>query len=245
MLSLESEAETKLCSMVIRNFLNYVLQHEVCPEYTEDIMAARKICGVAERELWAMKNLSIKLPGGFNIALSTIFGGHYRSTYLAEDHWEPRNYCNRAVQDMASARLVFDKGVQYLIDNGMAWKDANSIVKSTVKFYEVVDIKLSPDEELGAIKCKSWEGPGLDEEEAFDDESPIEILGAAAGSVQNETFWLEPAVLCWLSVGMKLEAVVVELDNGFKFLDSVGAFCSFYTYLENEKMGGYREPGKK
>jgi hypothetical protein len=68
--------------MVIRNFLSYVLHHGVCPEYTQDVLAARKVCDVAEKELWAIKKVHNLLPGDFNIATSIAYGGHYQGNYF-------------------------------------------------------------------------------------------------------------------------------------------------------------------
>src|SRR4051812_47741930 len=87
--ALYEEKEVKQVASVIRNFLNYVLQHGVCPEYATDIIAARKICDLAEKELWAIKQLQYVFPGDFNTSASILYGSFYKGTPLNDSRvWE-------------------------------------------------------------------------------------------------------------------------------------------------------------
>jgi hypothetical protein len=216
---------------VIRNFLNYVLQHEVCPEYVEDVMAARRVCGLAEEELWAISQLGRILPGDFNVALSTLFGGLYYGMYQLDQTWQE----NAAGMTTEKAQAILHKGVKALATQGFAWKKANILVSTTTKYYEVTSLEEPAVEGgmLGTIKCRAWEGPQLDEYD-IPDTKPL--------STKEQIFYVDSTIIELISVGMKVGMVVRELDNGFKFFDSAGFFCSFYTYLENEKMMDYKEP---
>jgi hypothetical protein len=228
---MESEQLIKLYCAVIKNFLNYVLQHEVCPEYVDDVMAARRICGQAEEELNAIRQLGRKLPGNFNVALSTLFGGLYFGMHQDDQPWQE----NPIGMTVEKAEEVFNKGVQALKAQGYVWKKADIVVSSSTKHYEVTAIE-TPKEEggiLGSFKCKAWEGPPID---VYDVPNTVPL------STKEETFYVDCDIIELIQVGMKVEMIVREIDNGFKFFDHAGFFCSFYTCLENEKMVDYKEP---
>lgn len=48
---LTSEDKVKHLVGIIRNFLNYLLYHDVCPEYKDQIYAARALCDRASTEI--------------------------------------------------------------------------------------------------------------------------------------------------------------------------------------------------
>ncbi|KAF4610359.1 hypothetical protein G7Y89_g15761 [Cudoniella acicularis] len=260
----ETETEIKQCTAVIRNFLNYILQHAVCPEYTLEVMAARRVCDLAEKELWALQLLTPKLPGDFNVAASTICGGHYQGLSLTAEPWqkddpEIEQFLSINGMDEAQAKSIFRTGIAFAGTDELfteAMKGEFYIIASNRKYFEIVDIErpsvklireysrakghhgeLGNIKPLGAIRIKSWEGPGLDEEDASDDENP------KTEEARIESFWLEDDILQLLFVGLKLELLVHELNIGIKFFDTVlGTYCSFFTYLENEKMLSWKEP---
>jgi hypothetical protein len=107
---LYSETEIKQICSVIRNFLNYILHHAVCPEYTKDLLAARKICDLAEKELWAIKQVQYLLPGDFNVAASTLYGGFYKGIRF-DNTWEKNSEqtlsIDQGLRD-GDAELVFN-----------------------------------------------------------------------------------------------------------------------------------------
>jgi hypothetical protein len=69
---------TDSATNIIRNFYNYLHYHNVCPEYEQDILNARKVCDLAEQELPRLAAASNALPGDFNTACSTLFGSYYK-----------------------------------------------------------------------------------------------------------------------------------------------------------------------
>jgi hypothetical protein len=271
MFSIDQEWEVKLYTQVIRNFLNYVLHHCVCPEYTQDVMAARKICDLAEKELWAIRQLQTKLPGDFNVAASTLYGGRYKEYRLHAQAWSLDDPASQGYTSTnpgftdAEAERKFKTAVAFAGDDALFMKTMEAdvrIVKTTRKFYEVVEIerpslqtiqeyasvKNSKGESgyikaLGVVKFKAWEGPGLEPEDFTDDEDAATELKVEEAGV--ESFWLEDDILELCFVGLKLEVEVQELNIGIKFFDKViGLHCSFHTYLPNEKMVYWKEPGK-
>lgn len=109
---LYDEKEVKQVTSVIKNFLNYVLAHGVCPEYVKDVLAARKICDLAEKELWSIKQVQYLLPGDFNIAASTLYGGFYEGLRFSGSHlWDNNSEelleVNEGLGD-GDAELVFN-----------------------------------------------------------------------------------------------------------------------------------------
>jgi hypothetical protein len=61
--------------------------HSVCPEYTTDVLAAKKICDLAEKELPLIQELGSMMPGDFNMAASTLYGGYFHGLYVGKDTW--------------------------------------------------------------------------------------------------------------------------------------------------------------
>jgi hypothetical protein len=268
MFSIDSEQDIKLYSAVIRNFLNYVLQHAVCPEYTQDVMAARKICDLAEKELWAIKRLQQKLPGDFNVAASTLYGGRYKGIHISNSPWaadDPNfgDFVSLGFSDPQAER-IFKTAIAFAGDDALfveAMKPDIHIVRTETESYEVVDI-VRPDvkrveeyssvrnhkgetgfiKPLGVVRFKEWEGPGLEEEDVSDDEGAKQVPDLNGPTYP---FWLEDEILQLCFVGLKLELVVHQLNIGIPFFDSiVGIYPSFHTYLLNEKMVGWKEPSK-
>ena len=82
---------------VLRNFLNYLLYHDVCKEYKSQIEASRAICDTAEHELCKIVEVLPMLPGSFNVACSEIFGGVFQGLQDQDsDEWmeeRDKEYC--------------------------------------------------------------------------------------------------------------------------------------------------------
>jgi hypothetical protein len=67
----------KLGTVTIKNFLNYLHYHDVCPEYNSNINAARNSCDIAQKDLWNNHRFLSEGPGDFNKACSHLFAGFY------------------------------------------------------------------------------------------------------------------------------------------------------------------------
>jgi hypothetical protein len=268
--SFTTEQSIKTLCGVIRNFLNYVLRHGVCPEYTADIMAARVICDLAEKELMAMECLRGKLPGPFNSTASHLYGNMFLCGYLGDskiDTTEERFARNEKLQAQAARwDRIIKTGVAF--EGTLKMFDAVEtgdvhLLKSTPKRYvDVVHIdRASPDMikkysvledhegnvgnllPLGKVHIKAWEGPGHFTPDITEEE---ENTPATYVEPVIETLWIEDNILEHFFLGMKMEVETTELDIGLTFLEEVhGFFCSFYTVLPNEKMlDNWKEPGK-
>ena len=69
--------------------MNYLLHHSVCSEYEADIKEARKIIQKSKTELYNIAQIANWLPGDFNVAASTLFGGTYSTCYDGISSWDP------------------------------------------------------------------------------------------------------------------------------------------------------------
>lgn len=270
-LGADTEQEINAYCSVVRNFLNYIITHAVCPEYTNDVLAARKICDLAEKELWEIKQVRHKFPGEFNVAASTLYDGRYRGLNIVNQAWaadDPKYdddvALDRGLTD-SEAERIFKTAIAFEGNEDLFVKAMNGdihIVKTENRSFEVAQIDRAEMtsvkdyskvkdhlgvsgsiKPLGRIYFKPWDGPGLDEEDKTDDEDENP---ASALNPLIETFWLEDHILEHCFIGMKLEIVVHELNIGVRFFDDIrGIYCSFHTVLPNEKViDNWKEPGE-
>ena len=98
---------------VICNFLNYLLHHDVCPEYEDQVQASKLFCDQGERELWAVAQNIIDLPGNFNKACSELYGGVFQGQWAASSTWLTDEEIPELSQGIspALARQVFKMGI--------------------------------------------------------------------------------------------------------------------------------------
>ncbi len=215
MFSTNSLQDIQLYSAVIRNFLNYILQHSVCPEYTTDVLAARSITFLAEQELWSIRQLQLLLPGDFNIAASTLYGGRYEGIQEGIDSWlspeERLKEANVEGMKLGDAQRVFTTAVALTGTDEMfaeAMEPNVHVLSAEKKFFEVVAIHRASEADikeyaqvlntkgeagmikpLGSVLVKYWEGPKLEEEDCTDDEDNTPPEGT------EETLWFEDELL--------------------------------------------------
>lgn len=243
----------------MRNFYNYILHHSVCPEYNDSILAARHICDLADRELYQTHTVLRLLPGKFNIACSTIFGGRYKGTYVEDATWLGADEAGLVVGlGLDDAIKIFKYGVAALgSDDDFISGDADTVQRKILN-YTIVEMQhnvglnvveivpadpdhvalhntkrgLGKGQALGKLICRPYTIPSFD----ITDLPPNYIDSSAAEKAETIfEFWLEQHILDSSFVGMKIEASVATLSNGLQFLDHVVAVrCSFYTLLYND-----------
>lgn len=262
-----TESRTKTTTAIVRNFLNYILHHDVCPEYNDQIYAARSICDKAEEELCHLAKAQIILPGDFNQACSMIFGGSFHGTYIGDQEWAK----DIEMPDQMSpetARKVFKIALVAHASEEI-WEKYNSqskkrsicvteafdasfeVTELIVPSKEVLNIYKTPAatgvKPLGKIRAKTWFNPNDYEKDLTEEEEQAE---AAARAIKESDpkdeyeFWIDEELLSCLHVGTKMTTKVHRTSFGVEYFDSVQAvYCSFYTLLPNEEMTGWREPG--
>lgn len=250
------EGTGKRATTMMRNFYNYILHHNVCPEYTKDVMAARAVCDRAERELLLVQTARDALPSRFNTACATLF--NHTGVKAHTDVWSAFHTNTAPDMDDREALQIFTTGVAALVDDPAAFEKVRKwtkesgpspqLVRSETVGFEIVDIirtegyaRESLYEQFGkpvlsTVIVKLWNPGSLDE---YD-------LPASALSHSNNpsslppdnppfTLFLEEDILRSLLPGMKIEAAVRTLDIGLRYFEAVDAVRpSFYCSLLNE-----------
>ena len=244
---------------IIRNFLNYLLHHDVCPEYKDQVYAARDSCTLAAQQIWACHGAVTSLPGDFSIACSTLFGGFYYDTYNEEAQVPPGS--GRSMLGISNdlARQVFEFALAAHCDDTIFHQYQTQVSAEKVSMeslgqlgMEVTAIEMPSEDILyhyanlpgleptGILRTKSWKIPGT---EATRDLTPEERLAAQHEKevVNYYEFWVEEKVLKTMFLGMKFIAEVRKMSFGILYMDNcLGAFCSFLEVLPNELMLKHR-----
>jgi len=263
-LEVDTEKSIKTCVHTIQNFLNYLLLHGVCPEYTQDIVCAKVVCAKAEKELWAIHQLRSLLTGPFNTACSTLYGSLQHN--FGGTPW------SLTEEEIPAQEIelwgMSDKEAQCIVKTAFALLGkkemlrgvaANNIrvVKEESHSFEVVEIiradakvqdafgeakdfngKRGGMQPLGIMRVKHFDNPDLLDEDCSEDGT-----GDAVGNDTTEDFWVEDDVLEVCFVGLKMEVEVHELNIGIKYLDTINKlYCSFLTVLPQVLMDNWKEP---
>lgn len=248
---------------IIRNFLNYILHHDVCPEYKDQVQAARRVCDQAEQELWEIAQANVLLPGNFNRACSDIFGGIYQGLYIGDQEWAEGVEDSRGMSP-ETARKTFRLALAAQASEEIFEKYNRQGVDRSVRVTSVFDANVEvtelipPSKEVlalyrssagqglqpvGQLRAKSWSNPFCYPEDLTVEEE----AAAAAGETETTDyyeFWVEEELLRHCFVGMKLETKVHRTSFGVDYFDSItGVWCSFFRLLPNEMAIGWREPG--
>ncbi|CAJ2514095.1 Uu.00g022140.m01.CDS01 [Anthostomella pinea] len=237
---------------LIKNFLNYVLMHDACPEYTENIMAARQVCEIAPTELMYMHELTVELPGPFNIAARILF-------------------CDGLVSEMDKPEALgawFNFRLTVLV-----WNTINAEAKTKVmqcedpKSIHVVDTKeqtyMVVDTERPRRKDKKMVEEQLEESGQGGKILPAgfirvipTIIAHGYGNLprpdevdldlsegNEERFILEDVYLAKLENGMKIRMTVCELNVGLRFIKEVHDLrVTFDTFLPQYLMANWKDP---
>lgn len=238
----------KMAADLVKNFLSYVLTHDVCPEYKDNVLAARAICDIAATEHEHIHELMVGLPGDFNKAASHLFcnGG-------VHDLDREENYKSLAIFRLG---IVFDTSRDEASKTELLSKAAAArVIQTREETYQVVDIshprKKEADRHASQIKDEGYEDevkpvgfvvlkPSIIEHGYTNIPRPDEV---DLSTSRTETFLLEEQLLAKLKKGMKLQMTVCELDVGFEFIKEIADVrCSFDTFLPQMLMVKWREP---
>ncbi|RWA10418.1 hypothetical protein EKO27_g4700 [Xylaria grammica] len=242
----------QLAADIVKNFLNYVLMQDVCPEYASNIVAARGICDIAPTELRYVHELSSQLPGDFNRAARTLFcEGQVK-------HLDKDENSEALVQFRLTTLVwsVSDKMKQSKHKILEASDPTTITVVSTMdQTYEVLEIerprhkdKMMVKQQLADMKVNSnlkptgfirvrpaiiahgWSNVPRPEEVDF-------------SNAEKEEFLLEDDILAKFEIGMKMNVTVCELNIGLCFIKEVHELrVSFDTFLPQYLMTDWKDP---
>jgi hypothetical protein len=201
--ALDTEDEVRVITNLLSNFMNYLIHHDVCPEYRESILAARSRCTQAAGELWCVRKAQKWLPGDFNIACSTLFGGAYSQIYDAETSWTADAEWEFIGQTDDQARQIVKFAIacagseeQYQLWYDKAMKNELKVTKTRRDVgLEITEIIL-PDEEtrtfyrertrdfrpVGKIRTVGWENPSARPDDLTPEEQALRKSMTASNS---------------------------------------------------------------
>lgn len=231
---------------VVKNFLNYVLQHDVCPEYEDNIQEARRVCDVAKLELPAVVQVMLQLPGPFNSAARLLYckDGEDVSTFGASPAQD--------LDDLAAKGIFMATIATSDMLTGLV-KGADRIfsVQTIEQTFEIKGLDFPADvmrEFHAGIKVATTATTSrpcgyvtlvpTTIEDGWDN-----VCTRAPGVEDVETLFLEVDILRRLCAGMKLRLVLSILNIGLRIIHEVKAvYPSFYVFLPQELMLKYKVP---
>jgi hypothetical protein len=248
-----TSAEVDLQCRIMINFYNYLMIHNVCPDFIDDLMAARRVCERAKYELPAISAFAQNVLGDIVKSCSVLFGGYYAEAYGGNSSWAGYEATSNPGITAEKARFVLSAAIGALGSDEMfdtvLPEGAQGIVMSKLKFTksEEVDLEVIKTEEpttetmefyasenkhqskvalkpLGKLICKPW----AREAEGRRYDLPPGVLFKPAPSQDQYIFWLEGETLKHAFVGMKLNATIQYLsfegcDEGVWVLDAVSS----------------------
>jgi hypothetical protein len=259
-----------VCSTLER-FMDYLLQHDVCPEYEQDIHVTRFFLRAAPQEIWDLTEAGRRLPGEFNIACSTVFGGTYAKNYDGETWWGSEEEANvfvgmkepeateivkLGISGVASPE-VYEGYARAIKNNEMYMLEVIAIeeqiglevtkmeppTKEVKKMYFATSNKFRP---MGTITVKPWKNPDAAPEDLTPEEAEAAETAPIVENKVEYTFVIEEILQNMLRVGTKFECDVHILRCGLTFIDTVhAAYPSFDEFLANELMVDWKAPKPK
>ncbi|KAJ6134041.1 hypothetical protein N7523_000363 [Penicillium sp. IBT 18751x] len=255
----ETEEAIKMATETIKNFYTYLLQRDVCPEYTDNLLQARKTCDLAAKELWMNVQLMREAPGQFNEACSMLFGGAFSQSNTSSPGSELKK-CSKAKMECArdivrcaiagvgnfeqassfkelgkKHRLAAEKvldidGFEILV---VMQPDARAL-----KFYEKY---ASQHEALGRVKAVSFRDPAKPDL----DMSPEERWDWNHGKAPTYEFefFVDKALLPLMYPGVKVNSGVWKLNCGVYYFDEIlSTYPTFYAVIANGLMMKWKWP---
>ena len=255
----DGPAITKAAGL-IKNFLNYVLAHDACPEYAANIMAARNVCDAAPQELRAAYELLTSLPGSFNGATASLFCAREDGDGLGKqedfDEWVifRLTVLERLTNTETRKKLagLNDPSAIRAVDTREQEYEVRDIQRPRVKYKKMFEEELAR-QGLGGGRVKPAGrvilGPAIIAHGRHGLPRPDEVDFSGA---PGEQYLLEDELLAKLQPGMKLRLVTCGLAfaddggedfGGLRFIKkALDVRVSFDTFLPQSLMARWREP---
>ena len=243
---------------LIKNFLNYVLAHNACPEYTANIMAARNVCDAAPQELRAAHELLASLPGSFNGAGTSLFCEREDAGDLGNqkffDEWVifRLTILERSSNTETRKKLagLHEPSAICAVDIREQEYEVRDIQRPRAKYKKMFEEELAR-QGLGGDRVKPAGcvilGPAIIAHGRHGLPRPDEV---DLSSEPGEEYLLEDELLAKLQPGMKLRLVTCGLtfaeggeDLGLRFIkEALDVRVSFDTFLPQSLMANWRDP---
>ncbi|ROT42183.1 hypothetical protein SODALDRAFT_326355 [Sodiomyces alkalinus F11] len=239
---------------VVDNFLRYVLHHDVCPEYAQDIRDAIALCERANVDLPRAHGALLQFPGQFNLAAAELFCPgfipHFRDTH--QGFRRPQSFKADVAFKTAVMLVGSAEHARHLIKVQGDLGDVR-VVREEERCLEVVEVR-RPDEDLRkrfrAIPINGKRGMlapvgtavmvPCKIEDGWDDG---ELARNRPLSTEKQTYLLDSDILFFLQPGMKLRLVACDLNFGASFIKQVlQVLASWYCFPPQSLMRDFRDP---
>jgi hypothetical protein len=234
---------------VIENFLRYILHHDVCPEYEEDVKVAMEVCQSA-REEWPMLNaLQTALPGLFNLAATELFSTPDPDAWSFQLFKMPQGFEAKSVFYSSIAMLEDPRPFVYLAGQHATLRRQ---YECTVEIASITPPSVGTIERFNSLQLLTQEGT---------QKLPIAPIGKIKiRQAIIEDGWVYPDIQHPLATkdidlyfeqnilenfrpGMKLTLEIGEIGGGINFVRRIRKIVpSFYTFLAQELMRGFKPP---
>ncbi|KAJ5488898.1 hypothetical protein N7539_003788 [Penicillium diatomitis] len=259
----DNQESIKVATGTIRNFLTYLLYHDVCPEYRDDIHRARKICDLAFVELWKNVQLIQQGPGSFNLSCSMLFGGRYCGRdYDEHSLWVPAQVSpSGEITNEAAQKVVkFAIASQGTHEQATRFQQlATDVQLSARKIddidgFEIISVhkpedtvrdfyhEFAPDlPVVGTIRAKSFINPAKPEIDMTSKERQEWRDGT--GPYHEFDFYLEASLLQHCYPGQRITSNIWKINCGVYYFDEViSVYPSFHLVLANDLMLHWKTP---
>ncbi|KAM5345195.1 hypothetical protein ACJ41O_011057 [Fusarium nematophilum] len=231
----------------VENFLRYVLHHDVCPEYEADVKAALQVCQAARLEWPMVRRLNACLPGQFHLAAAELFlpEDNVDRSWSFQRFKRPENFDAKSYFFSAFALMDEPKMFKRLT---MAPPRLLREFTLTLELVEVVRasedvVKRFKSLVIGDAAVKHTPvGKAIFKEATIEDDW---VTPPVRWPIEDKTMTLffDDDLLESMGPGMKTTVTICELNAGLRFVKSVEIIVpSFYTFLPQELMRGYKEP---
>ncbi|KAI8056682.1 Argonaute complex, subunit Arb1 [Syncephalis plumigaleata] len=227
---------------VVLNFLKWMKEFNVCPEYQFDIDRSLMVCRWAADELPRCKQALLSLPGRFNTVCAARYGGQLYSTYGASqelrDDWTD--------SDTQTIFGLTKEQVEMLTDG--AFGEVFHMGKSTramrvVRVDEYDPNRPFTDENPRILlpHGRVWlsthdpEGHRPGDNWAETKESVVAAANEAAQLDDLICLYMDPSAANAISVGMVLITEFHQLSNGVWYIERVDSLWPSY-YLDDVQI---------
>ena len=214
---IDTPVKIEKATNILRNFFNYILAHDVAPDYAVCINAARGLCTRARVELTGIYHLRELLRGSFNVACSVLHGVDREKVKSgAGAEWGEEFRFKPAFSD-ETARVIIKTGIAAQGTEAQFEAATNNksldfiVVEELTRGFEVISItpaeseaqalyahkELSglPLQPLGKLVLKPWVEPDFASWDLPADLTPDHPDHPDYISDETYTLWLEDPIL--------------------------------------------------
>ncbi|KAF4973905.1 hypothetical protein FZEAL_9131 [Fusarium zealandicum] len=231
----------------VENFLRYVLHHDVCPEYEDNVEAALQVCEAARVEWPMVRLLYAGLPGQFNLAAEDLFCPEEtaQKSWSFQQFKRPDGFDSKSVFFSAFALMDEPELFERLSTKQPA------VVREFSSTLELVEIFRPSSDIIKRVKSLVIGdhaakhvpvGKAMFKQATIKDDWDAPVVPWPVAEETMELFF-DDYLLTNMAPGMKATLSICELDAGLRFVKAVEIIVpSFYTFLPQELMRGYKEP---